>query len=172
MQSEVTPLPVRGSDTVEILINDHQQIKRLLNMLTDSYDGAGRKQTLEQLKAALTIHNATEENLVYPALSEVAHKKSEAQKLYHETAEADTLVFQLDTMLKEGKEENFAATAEKLQKMILEHIDDEEQSALPHLQKGAEPMQAQMLTSSVREFRSALQFNSGTPPSRAKTGEI
>ncbi len=172
MQSNLDPLPVRGSDTVEILISDHQQIKRLLSALTESTAAPSRKQTLEQLKAALTIHNATEENLVYPALSEVAHKKGEARKLYHETAEADILVFELDTMLKEGKDGNFTTTAEKLQKAVLEHIDDEESSAFPHLQKGADPMHAQLLTTSVREFRSALQFNSAATPGRSEMGEI
>lgn len=170
MHSDVHNLPVRGNDAIEILTNDHDTIKALLNQLTGSGD---RKATLEQLKGALTIHNATEENLVYPALRKVAGKKWEAQHLYHETAEADVLVFELDTMLKEGRESEFAPKAEKLKEAILEHIDDEEQKAFPHLRDRAEPQQAHMLTTSVREFRSALRF--GTPDAsrvRAETGEV
>lgn len=171
MQSDISALPVRGNDAIEILTNDHQTIKSLLSALTQATQPDRRKETLEQLKGALTIHNATEENLLYPALQVVAGKKSESQKLYHETAEADVLVFELDTMLKEGDDSGFSKTAEKLQSAVLEHIDDEENSAFPHLQKNAEPEQAQMLTQSVREFRSSIQFQS---PSRARTetGEI
>ena len=171
MQSDISALPVRGNDAIEILTNDHQTIKSLLSALTQATQPDRRKETLEQLKGALTIHNATEENLLYPALQVVAGKKSESQKLYHETAEADVLVFELDTMLKEGDDSGFSKTAEKLQSAVLEHIDDEESSAFPHLQKNAEPEQAQMLTQSVREFRSSMQFQS---PSRARTetGEI
>lgn len=174
MQSDLSPLPVRGNDAVEILLNDHQVIKSLLSQLTQAGRASQRQQVLEQLKAALTIHNATEENLVYPALDKVAGKKSESQKLYHETAAADVLIFELDTMLKEGDDSDFEAKAEKLQAAILEHIEDEEDSAFPHIQEKAEPQQSQMLTESVREFRSSIRFETvaGGRMGRSETGEI
>jgi hemerythrin superfamily protein len=160
MQSDMGELlPVRGNDATEILINDHEVIKRLLSELTQSAAGEGMKMTLEQLKGALTIHNATEENIVYPAIRQVARKKWEAQRLYHETAEADVLVFQLDTMMKEGNYADFPRVAEKLRDAVLEHIEDEEQKAFPRLQESAEPMQAQMLTESVRQFRSMMHVS-------------
>ena len=156
-------IEARGANAVEILLNDHTNIKALLQQLTQATDHAMRKQTLEQLKGLLTIHNATEENLVYPAIALDAGKKSESLHLYHETAAADMLVFQLDTMLKEGDTSKFEATAKALQKAILEHVDDEETKAFPHLQKHADPQHAQMLTESVREFRSSLKYK---PPSK------
>lgn len=163
MQSDIG-LPARGHDAVEILINDHNVVKALLEQLANARETARRKGVLEQLKAALTVHNATEESVVYPALAQVAGKKSEAQHLYHETAEADLLMFQLDTMLKEGEESEFESTASKLREAILEHIDDEEEKAFAHLRDKAEPHQVKMLTESVREFRDALRF---TPSARA-----
>lgn len=171
MQNDMNALPVRGNDAVEILVNDHQTIKSLLSALTS--DSSQQQSTLERLKAALTIHNATEENLVYPALREVAGKKSESQHLYQETAEADVLVFQLDTMLKTGDIGDFQSTAQKLQKAVLEHIDDEEQKAFPALQQGADASQTQMLADAVRQFRGSLQMRVGSPSqSRTETGEI
>ncbi len=93
------------------------------------------------------------------------------RRLYHETAEADVVVFDLDTMLKEGDDSDFAATAKKLQAAVLEHIDDEENSAFPSLQKNADTQQTQMLTESVREFRSRFRFSpAGT--SRTETGDV
>ena len=174
MQSEISQLPVRGNDAIEILTNDHQTIKSLLSSLTQGTGMSGRQETLERLKAALTIHNATEENLFYPALQVVAGKKSESQKLYHETADADVLVFQLDTMLKEGDDSGFTKTAEKLQAAVLEHIEDEEQKAFKDLQQKAEPQQSRMLTQSVREFRSMLHVDSssGGTRLRSETGEV
>jgi hemerythrin superfamily protein len=168
MQSEINELPVRGNDAVEILTNDHQTIKTLLSQLTQAAASTQRMQTLERLKAALTIHNATEENLVYPALKLVARKKSEAEKLYHETAEADAMVFELDTMLKQGDDEGASKVAEKLEAAILEHIEDEEEKAFPHLQENAEPQQQQMLTQSVQEFRSKMRFGD-MPATRTRT---
>ena len=174
MQSDLSQLPLRGNDAVEILLNDHQIVKTLLSRLTQATQTQERQSALEQLKAALTVHNATEENLVYPALEKVAGKKTESQKLYHETAAADVLIFELDTMLKEGDDADFSKKAEKLQAAILEHIEDEEESAFPHLQENAEPQQAQMLTESVREFRSSFRYESGLGrmSRSAETGEI
>jgi hemerythrin superfamily protein len=162
MQSTDKLLPVRGDDAAEILINDHQVIKSLLADLTEATQQRKRKSTLERLKAVLTIHNATEENLVYPAIRTVAGKKIASDHLYHETAEADVLVFELDALLKEGDEEKFEATARKLQKAVLEHIDDEENKAFPSLQERAEPEQAQTLTEEVRKFRASLHFEPAT----------
>lgn len=173
MQSEITMLPLRGSSVREILENDHEVIKGLLGTLTRSSAREERMQTLERLKGALTIHNAMEENLVYPALAKIAGHNFETMKLYNETASADMLVFGIDTMLKEGDDEKFGHKAEKLQDAVLKHIEAEEESALPHLEKGADSQESQTLLQSVREFRSAMQFSPAkVPPSRVQTGEI
>ena len=106
----------------------------------------------------LTIHNATEENLVYPAIQKVAGSKLESQHLYHETAEADVLFFELDGLLKEGNDEEFARKALKFQEAVLHHIDEEENKAFPRLEENADPQNAANLASSMREFRSSLHF--------------
>jgi|SRR5579883_422632 len=173
MQADMNSIPAAGADAIETLIADHQRIKSLLSDLTAGSQSSSRMQTLEQLKAILTVHNAIEENLIYPALREVAGKKSESLKLYNETAEADVLLFTLDSMLKEGREDEFGKTAENLQAAVLEHIEDEEEKAFPHLQKGAEPQQTQLLNESVRQLRGSLRFDmSGGVQSASETGEI
>lgn len=157
--NSVEVLPVRGSDPGEILINDHQVIKGLLAQLVAANAADTRLAALESLKAALTIHNAMEETLFYPALATVAGKAHESQHLYTETAEADVVVFRLDTMLKTGETTTFGETARALQAAILEHIDDEEEKAIPHLQKHAEPNQSALLLTSMREFRARIRMH-------------
>jgi hemerythrin superfamily protein len=157
MQIDTNLLPARGSDAVEILLNDHQVIKGLLDKLVGA-SGSGRKTVIEHLVGALTIHNATEENLVYPAIDKVAGSKLEANHLYHETAEADVLLFQLDSMLKEGDDSEFAAKAEEFQKAVLHHIEEEERKAFPRLQENADPEHAELLAESVRTFRKSIHF--------------
>lgn len=170
MQSDLLELPVRGSTAIEILTNDHQTVKSLLSELSRATQQGQRKETLERLKAALTIHNATEENLVYPALAVIAGKRWEPQKLYHETAMADMLLFELDTMMKTGDTADFESKCEKLSKAIHEHIEDEEEKAFVHLKDKSDSKELQMLTESVREFRGKLHF--GAMSGRMETGEI
>lgn len=157
MTTTTQSLPTTGDDAVEILKNDHTLIKNLLTDLAGATDKQTRTNILEKAKAVLTVHNATEENLVYPALATVAGQKRESEHLYQETGQADVLVFELDTMLKTGDDAKFAETASKLKDAVFEHIEDEETSAFPDLQEKASPDQTQMLTQAVREFRSKFQ---------------
>ncbi|HEX3458540.1 MAG TPA: hemerythrin domain-containing protein [Candidatus Baltobacteraceae bacterium] len=157
MQIDTSLLPVRGDDAVEILENDHEVIKELLAKLTTATNSK-RAEVLDLLKGVLTIHNATEENLVYPAIQKVAGSKLESQHLYHETAEADVLFFELDGLLKEGNDDEFARKALKFQEAVLHHIDEEENKAFPRLEENADPQSAATLTASMREFRSSLHF--------------
>lgn len=154
-------LQTKGGDAVEILKNDHNLIKSLLTELAGATDQQTRVNILERAKGVLTVHNATEENLVYPALQTVAGQKRESEHLYHETAEADVLVFALDTMLKTGDDSKFGETVSKLKDAVFEHIEDEETSAFPALQEKSSPDQIASLTNAVREFRGAFTFQPG-----------
>jgi hemerythrin superfamily protein len=157
MQIDTTLLPARGTDAVEILTNDHNVIKTLLIDLTEA-NSTHRKEILEQLVGVLTIHNATEENLVYPALSQMAGSKLESQHLYHETAEADKLLFELDSMLKAHDESDFNAKAEKFAEAVRHHIEEEEQKAFPRLRENTEPRHNEALADSVKQFRKSIHF--------------
>ena len=154
-------LQTKGGDAVEILKNDHTLIKSMLVALVGATDRQTRAEILEKAKGVLTVHNATEENLVYPAIQTVAGQKRESEHLYHETAEADVLIFELDTMLKTGDDSKFGETAAKLKDAVFKHIDDEETSAFPDLQEKSSPDQSTSLTNAVREFRGAFKFQPG-----------
>lgn len=160
--TDMHDLPLRGSTAVEMLVNDHEVIKSLLEELTSATSAAQCKRVFERLKAVLTVHNATEENLVYPAIAIDAGKKADSEHLYHETAAADMLVFELDALLRDGDTAAFATKAKKLQTAILEHIDVEESSAFPKLEKHTDPARAAALAASVRKFRHELHMGSAS----------
>jgi hemerythrin superfamily protein len=151
-------LPVHGSTAIEILKHDHQVIARLLTALTQATTTEARRDALAPLKAALVVHNATEENLVYPALRTLASKKAESHDLYHQTAEADALIFELDLLLQKGADAEFDAKVQVLQAAVVAHVASEETSAFPDLQQHLDAQQSEMLTSAVREFRNSFRF--------------
>ncbi len=149
-QAAASQIPTVGNDAIEVLINDHKRIKELLSKLTDGPQ-AQRTETLELLKETLTVHNATEENLVYPAIREVAGRKMHANELYHETAEADVMLWQLSMM--SPQDSTFASTASKTRDAIEKHISSEEETEFPKLRDAADPAKQSRLTSEVRKFR-------------------
>ena len=153
--------PVSGNDAIEILENDHVRIKELLAGLVAAGEPDERATILEELKALLTIHTATEENLVYPAVRFLAKRPAESDKLYHQQDEAKVAVWEIDSLADAG--DDFTAQAEKLQSAVLAHIRKGEETEFPHLRSSVDSDGLRDLTAKLREFRTSLHFAS---PSR------
>ncbi len=148
-----------AADAIEILENDHQAIKDLFAQLVGATQSNERARILEQLKAILTVHCATEENLVYPAVHVAASRARDADTLYHQQDEAKVGIWKLDSMLKGTLDEgDFATQAEELQKAVLAHVRKEEETEFPHLRESLKGKGLTQLTEAVREFRSEFRF--------------
>ena len=148
--------PVIGNDAIEILENDHRRIKQLLADLVEAADDDARSEVLDELKALLTIHNASEENLIYPAVRVLGKHPSESDKLYHQQDGAKVAVWELDMLAED--DDDFEARAKKLQSAVLGHIDKEEKTEFPHLRETAGEEAMDELTAALRELRGSLQF--------------
>ena len=160
--------PSRDEEHVfEILIRDHEIVKNLLAELALPGDLRMRRTMLSRLKLALAVHNATEETVVYPALKLLAGRKDRADKLYRETAEADVLVFEIDTLRDDADAAAFDEKTAKLRDAVVAHIDEEESSVFPAIVEAIGKDGCKRLTQAVREFRSAFEPS----PSREKVRE-
>jgi len=142
-----------GGDAVAILMNDHQRIKSLFDDLLDG-DGSTRPEIIERLTPLLVVHNATEENVVYPAIHSIAQRPHHAKGLYHQQDEAAIAFFDLG-MLEPGDPE-FVRKAVELRDALLAHVREEEESEFPHLRESITPEGMAKLTADVREFRSTF----------------
>jgi hemerythrin superfamily protein len=148
-----------SGDAIAILENDHDVIKELFAQLVSATESGERSNLLEKLKAILTVHNATEENLVYPAVRVAASRPKDSDTLYHQQDEAKVAVWKLDQMLQGTLDEgDFAGQAEELQKAVLAHVRKEEETEFPHLRESLKGKGLTKLTDAVREFRSEFQF--------------
>ncbi len=142
-----------GNDAIEILLNDHEVVKRLFEELENAEAGA-RATVLEQLKTLLTVHNATEENLVYPAIRFVAARKRDAETLYHQQDEAESSLWSIDATIKgviDGEDAD--EQIRTLHKAVLAHIRKEEETEFPHLRQALKGSALKRLTDDVRTFR-------------------
>jgi hemerythrin superfamily protein len=147
-----------GNDAIEILLNDHKVVKSLFEQLASSESGE-RAAVLEQLKALLTVHNATEENLVYPAIRFVASRPRDAETLYHQQDEAEAALWSIDATIKgvvDGDDPDDQIRT--LQKAVLAHVRKEEETEFPHLRDALKGNALRQLTKDVKEFRSKFRF--------------
>lgn len=154
-------LSAHGASAIDMLVQEHDIVKGLLQRLRSVQSTDERKQCLQDLQQLLTIHNATEENLIYPAINKIAGHKLEPLKLYNETAQADMMLFELDLMIKTGDLEDFSKKAERFAKAVEEHIEDEESKAFEHIRDAAEPQEMRLLNESFLRFRESLFEGTG-----------
>ena len=67
------------NDPIALLKQDHREAAAMLKVLSESKPGAARRKTTDKLVAALTLHMAIEEDLIYPLVAERVGEKEERE---------------------------------------------------------------------------------------------
>ncbi len=136
------PLPGGAPDVIALLEMEHREALRTIDRIIASTDPAERTQLLKKLSDALTIHNANEENIVYPAIRDAADKPGDAAELYHQQDESKVLIAQLMLMPKDSPD--FTDTMRKLQTALTAHIHKEETVDFPAVKAAVGPKLAEL----------------------------
>jgi hemerythrin superfamily protein len=125
-------------NAVELLKNDHQTIKDILNQLSETSERAVKKRTelLARLELELTVHTAIEEEILYPAYCQAGGR--EQQQMYYEAKEehrsVDSLVLPDLKQTQPGTVE-FAGRVKVCKELLEHHIEEEEQEMFPQAQE-------------------------------------
>jgi hemerythrin-like domain-containing protein len=120
---------VESSDILDTLKREHDEVKDLLESLSDADKSVQRRALVQKIKSALVPHTKAEEKVVYDAV--IALRDKEAQKdghegyLEHEWA-AKTLQ-RLESIANAASPEHKAA-AKVLKELVEHHIDEEERN--------------------------------------------
>jgi hemerythrin superfamily protein len=136
-------------NAIDLLVNEHFAVKQLLTQLPTT-TGSERVQLLEAIKNALIVHNASEENVIYPAIKYLADRPQHANTLYHQQDDAQVLVWELTQLV--ANDDLFVQKAEKLRDAILAHVQQEEEHEFPRLQELPADAQAR-LNADMTKFR-------------------
>ena len=141
------------TNPVEWLKTDHQLIRRYLDDINSS--AADRLGSLEALKQLLALHNAIEENLVYPTIARVAGRRDQAFELFHQTAEADILLYTVQRAQLNGDAATYSTSAAELRDAVIQHAQFEETQIFPMLES-APPAELQALAQQILQFRQTM----------------
>ena len=121
------PRPTAG-DVVQLILDDHRLFEDLLRQLRDAT--ADREAAREALADALIAHGEAEEQHVYPKLvRKDAIGTHEAEHGEHEHAEGNEKLLAL-LECKGTDTQKFDDAVEELQKALMHHIGEEEQTIL------------------------------------------
>jgi len=122
------------NDPIVMLKQDHREASAMLKELADTRPGATRRKTTEKLVAALRLHMAIEEELVYPL---VAERVGEAEE--HEAETEHALAREgLTKMTELVDEDGFGAAVAMVTAGIKHHVKEEETEIFPELKRRLE----------------------------------
>jgi iron-sulfur cluster repair protein YtfE (RIC family) len=117
------------SDPIAMLKQDHREASALLKALADSKPSAARRRTTSKLVAALTLHMAIEEQLVYPLIAErVGQAEEQEAETEHGLAREG-----LSKMTELVDEPGFGAAVAMVTAGIKHHVKEEETELFPEL---------------------------------------
>jgi hypothetical protein len=114
------------NDPIVLLESDHRRFEQLLKQGEETTARAvkGRTELLQTLAAALNVHEALEERLLYPALEPHDEIRDTILEGYQEHHVADLIMRELHTLAKGN--EKWGAKFKVLKENIEHHIEEEE----------------------------------------------
>ena len=126
-------------DAIQLLKNDHKEMRALLGALESSTARAVKKrqQLVTEIETKLKAHTTIEEEIFYPAFKQ-AGKKSDDDKMYFEALEEHRAAGDLvlpDLVRTNPSSENFSGRAKVLKELVEHHADEEEKEMFPRAKK-------------------------------------
>jgi hemerythrin superfamily protein len=122
-------------DPTTLLRKDHREAEELIKRLEESKTpGPRRRQTVEQLVEALTLHMDIEERLVYPLARDVLGAEEVAEAEVEHTLAREGIRKLTELVDAPG----FGAAVDMVKGGIKHHVKDEETEMFPKLKKRAD----------------------------------
>jgi hemerythrin-like domain-containing protein len=125
-------------NAIDLLIQDHKVVKKLLEELSSTTERAVKKRAdlLHRIEQELQVHTALEEDILYPAIKQAGGK--EEAKMYYEAKEehrtVDSLVLP-DLLHTETGTLEFAGRVKVMKELLEHHIEEEEGELFPTAKK-------------------------------------
>lgn len=125
------PWATNENDPIALLEADHRRFEKLLEEGEKSTARAakGRRELLDTLISELNVHEAIEEQLLYPALKPHAEARHIVLEGFEEHHVADVVLNELKSVATDS--EKWAAKFKVLKENITHHIQEEERMMFP-----------------------------------------
>jgi len=152
-----------GSDVVEFLLGQHQQVKGLLSQVLETA-GDQRQRAFDEAREMLARHETAEEMIVRPLTRKAPAGKAVAEARMAEENEAKKVLARLEKMDVDSTE--FVTAFTGFQQSVLAHAEAEERDEFPLLRQN---MDADALTKARARVERAEKMAPTHPHPSAKT---
>jgi hypothetical protein len=121
----------RPNDVIAAVLEDHADIKSMMNDVAVANPNGERQEAFERLVAKLAVHETAEEEVVHPLARSEAHAEAVVEQRLQEEDKGKKALAELEKMGVAAPE--FDRTFDQVQSEILAHAEHEEQEELPKL---------------------------------------
>lgn len=122
-------------DAIDLLTRDHRAVEELFGDFRSGSDDAKRSSS-ESIVRELSIHAAIEEELFYPAVrKQIPDCEGLVDHGIDEHQEVKELLAKLDGMIDKAHTKDFAGRMERLEKAVMEHVEEEEGKLFPSVRE-------------------------------------
>jgi iron-sulfur cluster repair protein YtfE (RIC family) len=157
-------------DAIMLLKTDHAAVKKLFEQEEKLGKGVEKKKTalFNEIKAALEVHAAIEEQIFYPAVKKARseHVKDEVREGYEEHQQIKTLLAEISTIT--SSDETYNMKVKVLKEDVEHHVKDEEGEMFPDAKKFLGESRLMELGAEMEERKQELE--NPTTASKAVSG--
>lgn len=144
-------------DVVELLLSQHDQIKKLFRQVSGAR-GERKRELFEELVRLLAVHESAEEIVVHPtARSEIRNGEKVVERRLQEEDEAKHALAELYDLGVDHKD--FDQKLTELAEAVVEHATHEENDEFPELRK-------KLSADRLRQMAGAVRAAESTAPTR------
>lgn len=148
-------------DPFKLLEEDHEKVKKLLEELDSTTERGVKTRTdlFAKIKHEMEIHEAIEEEILYPALKEHPKAKDIVLEGYEEHNVVDSLMGELAAMSVE--DEKWGAKLSVMKENVEHHIEEEEDEMFSKAREVFDREELEALGDRMRARKEALEATQG-----------
>ena len=146
-------------NAIKLLKHQHREVDALFKQLHKAKAGGPRRSVFEKIADALAVHSAIEERHFYPAV-----KEKPTETILLESVEEHLAVKRViaDLLRLDAADETFAAKVKVLEDEVVHHVEEEEETLFPMVERMFDDEALESLGEAMEETQEAL-LRSGNP---------
>jgi hypothetical protein len=153
-------------DAITMLKTDHDKVKGLLTELESTTERGvkTRQELFATIKGELTVHEAIEEEIFYPALKSHPKAQDVVLEAYEEHHVVDLLMGELESL--DVSDETWGAKAVVMKENIEHHIEEEEGEMFTQARQVFDRQELEDLGEQMAARKTSAQAELGIPATR------
>ncbi len=140
-------------NAVEMLVDDHNQLKKLFGKVRETESEKEKRNLFEQIKTVLDAHTHIEEEVFYPAVREKEEIEDIVMEGLQEHHQADLFIREIENLA--GGSDVFVPKLQVLMEGVEHHIDEEEKEMFPKVRDQFSGSELDEMASRMQKAKSA-----------------